>query len=177
MGGEETTGEDEVTIGGSPASQSPRQHGSHPRSGKPSIVPDAMVITSRARFDELVNAATSDGREVWIAPAVRDEIRGVRKELPDGVRTCSSLTAREQTEVEKLLPRVSSRGREILKDLRKGVYIGGLGEVQSMVIAKTLGGIFVSGDGPARNLAAVYLGSRERVLSTEEALRLLRGTR
>lgn len=143
-----------------------------PSGAKPPLAVDAMVITNATLLDRLVSAAVRDGRVVWLAPAVQEECRNHHKGLPPGVRTYI-LSRREHEEVERLLVRTSPRGKGIPRDLRRYGLVGGLGEVQSMVIAKQVSGILVTDDRRARKVASIYLGGSDRALSSVEALRML----
>ncbi|MDE1821886.1 MAG: hypothetical protein KGI98_13680 [Euryarchaeota archaeon] len=94
------------------------------------------------------------------------------REIPAAVRDYQ-LSPSEQDQVERIVERTGPGGKELVRRLRRTGRIENLGEIQAMVIAKTVGGIVVTDDPKAQRVARARLGP-QFVWSSDEALKRLR---
>ena len=137
------------------------------------LIVDTVVISNIPKLKELLELAKKYKYEIYITQRVQEEyqkIRG-RPTLPTKIILISPNSA-DNNLIEKLLKR--TLGKNAVTDWKKGRYVGNLGEIESIAIAKRLNAIFVSDDLKACILARVVLKGYDKAMSVIDMIKWIK---
>ena len=133
------------------------------------VIVDAMIVSNQEVISSLHEICIKNNLDLCTAPAVDKELKRGAISCPDFIKVIS-LEEGDNTQIKKLLRRASTGKKDTVTLWKKGRLVPQQGEIECMVIAKRVSGLFITNDSGARRLAGRVVGW-DNVFSTDDFIR------